>query len=71
MQKIETSLEKDPGFSAAEKIQVRLLKVGVSDIIVALNRGVNPHLRLATAPLLALEWSVRQRTIGERGFPLA
>lgn len=65
VQKIEASLAADPRFSAAEKVEVQRLKAGVRDIIVSMRRGLTPHRGLAIVPLLALESSLCQRTMGE------
>jgi len=68
---IESSLETDPRFSQQEKSLMTRLRSGVSDVIAAHNKNLNAQFSLATMPLTALETSVKRRTTGADGWPIA
>lgn len=70
VQFIESDLESDPRRTAADDANLARLKSGVSDLILAIREGLNPHLSIATVPLTALENSLRRRGFGPDGWPL-
>ncbi len=71
VQRIEGSLELDPRYSTSEKKLVEHIKSQVSDIIRAKREGLTPHIGSARATIGALATSIKKRTTGPDGWPLA
>jgi hypothetical protein len=59
---IETALNRDHECSDVDHYNLTRLHSGVRDVIVAHRDDDNPIFNLATAPLTALENSIRKRT---------
>jgi hypothetical protein len=68
---IDSSLEGDPRASKDERALVRRLKTTVGDFIAARRDGLNAEPSQSTVLLTALESSVKRRTTGVDGWPLA
>jgi len=71
VKRIESSLDADPRYSKAERELVARLRSGVSDVLLAHREGLNPHNGLASVAITALESSLKKRTTGTDGWPLA
>lgn len=69
--RLETLLESDPRHSPAEQDLIRRLRSQISDLIAAEREGLNLHPSAASITLTALETSIRKRTTGADGWPLA
>jgi hypothetical protein len=68
---IEASLTSDMQSDKAIDRQVRYLKDKVTDVYSALREGLNPNYTSANVALTAIEGSLRRRTFGPDGWPLA
>ena len=68
---VEASLEIDPNFSKNERETVAQLREGISDLILAWRNGQSLHISRASVAITSLEGSVKKRTTGEDGWPLA
>jgi hypothetical protein len=71
VESLESSLESDPRYSDYEKQLVRRLKEQVSELIGAKRDGREPYAGSANVTVSALESSIRKRTTGADGWPLA
>jgi hypothetical protein len=69
--RLESSLEGDPRHSRAEQEMIQRLRSQISDLILAEREGLNVHTSAASVTLTALEGSIKKRTTGADGWPLA
>lgn len=68
---LDIDLLSDPRCSEEERQLVAQLQSGVSDIIGALNESKTPYTHSTLVAISALESSLKRRTTGEDGWPLA
>lgn len=71
VERLDSSLDSDPRTSDYERKALARLKSSVSDLIAAQRDGLNPYTSTASVQISALESSIRKRTTGPDGWPLA
>lgn len=71
VQSIEFALQDQRGGGQREEGLMHDLRTAVSDIIAAHSRNLNPYVGRANVIITALESSLKKRTTGTDGWPLA